>query len=379
MTTPRENLLKIFRHEKPDWIPLYGHVDPYNQPNREGMDPNLAAALGTVQWCDQSTIHFSRYLGIDIMDYQGAPVRTTRRKVTIEVKPDGDDSIEIWHTPAGDLRQVRRRAREDGTSYLVEHLVKSADDLPALAALFEDEELALDPNGVDAIRKRRQLIGDDGLLTCFMAGTCLGMMYRVYCNVDTLAYLHADAPQALHDLFLVMEKNYLEQFRLSAQSDLDVLVSMDDTSTNVISPAMFEEFNMTLTDRRAEVCHQAGKIYFHHSCGLIRDLLPIYRRTKMDAVHAFSEPPVGNVRVGEGRKSLGDRITIIVSPGSFSDEPWNPALIQADIRRLFNEAGAGDHFIVGLAAYPHRTMEQTQFVVNECRKYQRLTGAKAIQ
>ncbi len=28
MTTPRENLPKVFRHEIPDWLPLVGHCDP---------------------------------------------------------------------------------------------------------------------------------------------------------------------------------------------------------------------------------------------------------------------------------------------------------------------------------------------------------------
>ncbi len=39
MTTPRENLRKVFRHEIPEWIPLAGHCDPYNQPNRDSVKP----------------------------------------------------------------------------------------------------------------------------------------------------------------------------------------------------------------------------------------------------------------------------------------------------------------------------------------------------
>lgn len=35
MTTPRDDLLKALRHQRPDWIPLTGHCDPYNQPGRE--------------------------------------------------------------------------------------------------------------------------------------------------------------------------------------------------------------------------------------------------------------------------------------------------------------------------------------------------------
>ena len=69
VTTRRENLLKILRHETPEWLPVTGHCDPYNQPSREGMDPALAAALGEVHWSDTSTVTLSRYLGLDIMDW----------------------------------------------------------------------------------------------------------------------------------------------------------------------------------------------------------------------------------------------------------------------------------------------------------------------
>ena len=131
MITSRENLLRVFRHEMPEWIPICGHCDPYNQPNREGMDPELAAALGTVAWRDESTILLSRNLGIDIMDYLGPPLRITHREVSIESIEHGLDTIETWRTPVGTLRQVRHRCREDGTAYLTEHLVKGAQDLPA--------------------------------------------------------------------------------------------------------------------------------------------------------------------------------------------------------------------------------------------------------
>ena len=376
MLTRRENLIRVFRHEVPEWIPIAGHVDPYNQPNRAGMDPDLARRLGggldsAVHWCDESTITFSRYLGLDIMDYVGPPLRSTRGNVTCESVQSDHDTINIWHTPRGDLREVHRRCRNDGTSYLLEHLVKGPQDLPALAAIFEDEHLELDLAAAESIRKRKELIGDDGMLMTFMPGTPMGMMYRVYSGVAALAYLWADAPAALHDLFAVMEQNYRQQFSIAAQSDTDALVTMDDTSTTVISPAMFEEFNLGYTDRLAEIAHGAGKLYFHHSCGLIRDLLPLYRRTKMDAVHAFTIPPIGNVTVRDGRRRLGDGITIIAGLvqlfGSMDGTAWKDG-----IREMFEGAAPGDHFILGLAADPEKTMEQTRLLLDECRKYQQL-------
>jgi len=361
--------LEVFRCGNPEWIPLVTHVDPYNQPGRDGMDPALAEAMGTVGWQDENTVRLSRYLGLDILDYMGEPISVKRKNVTVERHQDGTDTIEIWHTPDGTLRQASRLCRDDGTSYLVEHLVKTPSDLPALAAIFEDEELALEPDAAAAMQRRRQLIGDDGMLQCFMAGTPLGMMYRVYSGVETLAYLYRDAHQALMDLFSVMEMNYQRRLSISLQAPADTYVGMDDTSTTVISPAMFEQCNLDLTDQRADLCHAAGKLYFHHSCGLIRDLLPLYARTRMDAVHTFTEPPLGNVTIAEGRKLLGDRIAIHAGVSAIADESWEPEVMHKSVNNLFASITTQDHVVLCIAAYPHRTMDQMKAVVEACRRY----------
>ncbi len=112
------------------------------------------------------------------------------------------------------------------------------------------------------------VVGNDGLVLGAMDGTPLGMFFRVYSGVAVLAYLWADAPDALRDCFAVMEANYLTRLKIGVQSDIDVVVSVDDTSTTAISPAMFESCNLGLTDARADAAHAAGKLYFHHSCGL---------------------------------------------------------------------------------------------------------------
>jgi len=371
MATRRDNLLRIFQHEKPQWVPIVGHCDPYNQPSRDGMDPALASALGEVCWGGEATVIFSRYLGLDIMDWYGMPVSIKRRTVTVESQTDGDSTTNIWRTPKGDLREVIRVCRDATgavSSNWTEHMVKGPDDLPALAWIFEDEAIGPDPDGIVRTRQRRHLIGDDGLLLGTMDGTPLGMMFRVYSGVATLAYLWADAPGALHDLLAVMESNYLQRLMAGAQSDADVIVSVDDTSTTAISPTMFEACNLALTDERARRAHDAGKLYFHHSCGHIRDLLPLYRRTQMDAVHAFTIPPLGNATIAEGRKGLGDRLTIIAGLEQLAGPMQDRAGVRESIHRMIREAEPFDHFILNVAGYPHRTMEQTRFVVNCARE-----------
>jgi hypothetical protein len=353
MSTPRENLLKVFRHETPDWLPVFGHVDPYNQPHRDGMDPALAKALGTVQWGDGSTRIFSEYLGLDVMDFFGPPVVSKRRKVTVEHVERGDGWTTIYRTPHGELRESHKRVREDGTSYCQEHLVKSGADLALLAEIFEDEEFVLSEGAAEFVRQRKALVGDQGIVRCYMPGTPLGMMVRVYSGVETIAYLWADHREELHRLFKIMEENHLAQFRLAASVGYDVLYGTDDTSTTTISPAMFEEFCMGYTDHVTDAVHAYGTYYAHHSCGHINHLLDLYRQTRMDAVDALC-------------------LTILAALHQMGESMDNRPAVAASIEKMFRDVAPGDNFIFGLAAYPHLNMEQTAFVAGECRKYQGL-------
>jgi len=372
--TPRENLFRVLRHERPQWIPVTGHCDPYNQPNRDGMDPDLAKQLENVRWSDESTVHLSRYLGLDIADWYWPPISLKPGpNVVEESRIDGNDTITTWHTPEGDLRQVVRQP-VGGVAYTVEHFIKTADDLARMASYYENLVIGLDQERLPDLHRRRELIGDDGILLCSMAGTPLSELIRRFAGVETTVYLTADAPDAVHDLFKVMTRRQIESHSLAASLDgCDVIVGVDDTSTTTQSPAMFEEYCVDYTNRMADIAHAAGKFYFHHSCGLIKDLLPLYRQTRMDAVHAFTVPPIGNVTIAEGRRRLGDRITIMTSPHALADIKWEPNAVRASVRQMFEEAGDGDHFIMGIAAYPHRTTEQTKFVVDCCREFGRLS------
>jgi hypothetical protein len=375
MMTPRENLLAAFRHQRPEWIPVTGHVDPYNQPNREGMDPELAKALGTVHWGDSSTRVFSQFLGLDVMDHFGPSMTTRRRRVTVERVDQSDGWTTTYKTPRGELREVHKWVRADGTSHCHEHLVKSGDDLPLLAEIFEDEEYVLNDGAAEFFRQRKALVGDQGLTRCYLPGTPLGMMVRVFAGVEATAYLWADHPEALHRLFKVMEESHLRLFRLYASLGYDVLYGTDDTSTTTINPAMFEEFCLGYTDRVTDAVHAYGGLYAHHSCGLIRNLLDLYRQTRMDAVDSLCLTPLGDVpSIAEAKERLGPKITVMATLGQMAASLDDRDAVAESIATMFRDAAPGDNILFSLAAFPHLNMEQTAFVVRECRKHGRLEG-----
>lgn len=382
MMTPRENLLSVFRHESPEWIPVVGHIDPYNQPNRDGMESELASKLGDVTWDDGSTRIFSEYLRLDVMDYFGelrhvnpsvAPVAIKRRKVTVERNTQGDIWTTTYKTPRGELREAYKKVRKDGTFQCIEHIVKNKDDLPILAFIVEDEEHVLNDGAADFVAQRKAMVGDSGLSRCYMPGTPLGMMVRLYAGVETTAYLWADYRKELRELFTCMEENHLRQFRLYSSLGYDILYGTDDTSTTTISPAMFEEFCMGYTDRVAKAVHEYGVLYAHHSCGLIHHLLNLYRQTNMDAVDALYIEPLGDIpSVARAKELLGPKITILCALHQMCYPIDDRNTVAESIETMFRDSDPGDNIIFCLASYPHLNMEQTAFVAQECRKHQQM-------
>jgi len=375
--TPRENIMKVLKGERPAWIPLAACWDDHNHPDKGSLPPELAARIANIHRLDETTILFSRHLGLDIIDNSRTGIAIRRRKIQRNVSPKDEQGrvTTTWQTRHGELRSVRQYSAESGVSSIIEYPVKDRDDLPRLACLSEDMEFYVLPEDREAQPAHRQLIGNDGIKPCAVCGTPLASMIRDMAGVETMAYLWVDARRELHDLFTVMEATNRQWFELAMTLDNDAVIAVDDTSTTCISPDMFEEFCLGYTDRMAEIVHAAGRFYLHHSCGLIRDLLPLYRQTKMDAVHSFTIPPVGNVGIAEGRQLLGNDITIMVeilAPFCMEVHSGRRAEAARGIQTLFQEADPGNRLLLVLAAEPFNTMEEMEFIVRECRKYQRM-------
>jgi uroporphyrinogen-III decarboxylase len=168
-----------------------------------------------------------------------------------------------------------------------------------------------------------------------------------------------------------MEENHLRQFRLYASLGYDILYGTDDTSTTTISPAMFEEFCMGYTYRVVDAVHAYGTLYAHHSCGLIRNLLDLYRQTRMDAVDALCLKPIGDVNsVAEAKARLGPRITVMAVLTQIMGNMDDRAAVAASIAQMFRDAAPGDNIIFGIGSEPSKKMTDHKFIARECIKHQ---------
>jgi len=283
---------------------------------------------------------------------------------------NGLEAVTTYTTPVGEMREVRRRVGDEGLWYCVEHAVKSNDDLPALTAFFEDATPVPDPDAIEVIRERKKRIGDRGLVYCTFPGTPVGMMVRMFAGPETMAYLWADRDERLYRLFDAMTECHVREMSMCAELGVDLVYNMDDTSTTCISPVMFEEFCLGYTDQVADAVHARGAFYVHHSCGHIRNLLDLYRQTRMDVVDSltFASSGMGDVPGWpEALERLGPNIAIMTGLGLTHREPGPEC--SREIEQVFQDLAPGKNIILGVKS---ASIPQTQSMVDECRKHQRM-------
>ncbi len=379
MITPRENMLKTLRCEDSEWIPVcLTDIHPNGHPTRE-IPSELADVFDpkNVTWgdCDKNsrlTLKLGDYLGAE--DYMLAvtpPAWLKSETCSTRNERIGPTRMEtILSTPKGDLREITT-STEGAPSLVTERYVKTAEDAVKLTAYFESLRVETSPDMVAAARAIKARAGDRGVLFCRTAGTPLGMCYRVYSDLANLIYLIADEPIVIGNLFAAMEEKYFQLYERMLQEapEIDAFFGMDDTSTTLISPAMFEQFNVELTTARADLCHRYGKLYMHHSCGLIRDLLPVYRKTSMDGVDAFTPPPIGNVGYAEGRKLLGPGYSL--RAGGLSAAPsFDQEAIRKHIEQRFADARQAGHVLLGVGG-AHLTFPALERIFTTASKMKR--------
>ena len=370
--TPRENLLQTLRCENPQWIPVSVYLVPNENPS-SGI-PNELRDVFNSSWGDlgHNILKLGEYWGAE--DFQlpvPQPATLISSTCSFETKEiEKNKFLSTISTSKGMLRQITE-VSEGHPALVTERYVKNIDDVAMLIEYFSSLHIEIIPDNVKKIKDLHKSLGNRGILFYRTFGTPLGMCYRVYSDILNLVYMITDAPEIMEDLFACMEEKYFEfyEFVLREVPEIDAYFGMDDTSTTLISPTMFETFNVKLINKRADLCHKYGKIYMHHSCGLIHDLLPIYRKTRMDGVDAFTVPPIGNVSNSEGRELLGTGYSMNSRLASGLQSLDKDVMIKYVRNRFEDAKKAGS--VAFYAGGANLTFSAMEFTFSEAQKHKR--------
>jgi uroporphyrinogen-III decarboxylase len=349
--TPRENLLRVLRHQEPEWIPCAPHIA-----SMANIPGQLPACL-LKEPLDRLAV--SRYVGGDVL-YEIC-AHTTEHGGNVLVKSHGEkdiinDSIE---TPLGKLSSARRAVRvpnPDGKNIppdcvpapsmrvvtTTEHYIKSVEDYKILRFLFESRSFKFSG---DEVNSALRAVNNDGVVVLSGPSSPFYSLIGELAGLQRTVYDIYDNPAELESTMDVMAAKSCEWYKQAAATDVEVIRCTEDLDTKLVSPEMFRKYSVPALRKYSRICHDAGKLLLVHMCGHIREFLPFIPETEADAIHCLCPPQTGNTPVKLAREILGRNVTIMarIDPPVLLN--GDPDTVSLAVTGMLREAAPADNFM----------------------------------
>jgi len=261
--------------------------------------------------------------------------------VSIEKKTEGDLTVTVYHTPAGDVREAHMQ--HSGRLYIepdgicVEGKLKGLADYEPVIFMIQDMQFQVDNTQYsDTVRD----LGEDGLFTEYgCAGTPYGISRYLFGDtngIERWSYEQADHPQEFDRLMQAIIRREEERMELIAASPAEY-VRFGDVDGSW-SPASMRRYDLPFIQKWVPYLQSKGKILCVHAHAInLTRFKGLIAEMPYDVVEAFTPPPVGDLSLAEARKAWGeDRIiwvnfpeTVFLSGPEYTYE-WVRDLICSD-------------------------------------------------
>ena len=299
--TPRERLSAVYHGRLADrvpWAPIISQATLTAYPDD-------IKAKGITQ--------FTRDIGGDVL-YRGSTHTTRYDGVETVREVTGDRRTVECRTRLGTLREVHQGPR------IMERRVRTVADYDALRALYESQRFSLDE---ERYWQAERDVGDSGIVTASIGPTPVQQLLEFDMGVDGFAYNLADHPRETEELMALMHAKNLELYEVVAGSPAEYVMLYENTSTTMISPAIYERYSVEHVKGFVDAMHRRGKVAILHMCGKLNALLPLIKRTGPDAVDTLTPAPTGDVDFLEAVRLWGPKVTIhgVLDPSKWTHRP----------------------------------------------------------
>lgn len=342
MMTPRERLLAPFRGIVPDcpaWVAdlTYWHSAAVL---RGQLDPRYSAPEGLKQ------LHLD--LGVcNYYNYGESAFRCQDGEVTCTVEEKDGVRQRYWRTPKGMLTDRWRFLPEAWCWAHEEYAVKVVADFAALRCIFEQRRY--EPN-YEALARRDETVGEDGLPLVPMPRSPLPSLLTDWCGVEQTIYFLMDAPEVVVETLAAIDRSNDAAIAIAVDGPA-VLFHFCDNLDSSASTSFFDNHMRAYYQKRLTQVHQAGKHAVVHLDGRVRGLLRKLVDCGFDGIESITPAPVGDVGIEEVRALAGnDRVVLWGGvPGAMFAAPWQESEACEQARQVVRTWASAGRVVVGSA------------------------------
>ncbi|MBM3211730.1 hypothetical protein FJZ33_05905 [Candidatus Poribacteria bacterium] len=297
--TPKERWLAALKCEPVDRLPFWPKLGTSYAPYQ--VEPFRSMNVGELH----------KWMGSDEHVGVGGCVKIVRKKTSIKSTRKNGLSITEYITPAGILNAVDRYDPISQSWHPVEFPVKKREDIEIMRLFFSDSVCEFDSAQLEQALAITQRIGESAIVTAGIGVSPLMDWIQHLAGIENAHYMLWDYPEDVESLFNAIHINLCRCTEIIAQKcPALVIYSVENTSTTLITPAMFRKYCYKHLLQYGDILSSYGKLHLLHMCGHLKDVLPDIAKLPAVGIEAFTSPTVGNTTFKDGRTACPDKCMI---------------------------------------------------------------------
>jgi uroporphyrinogen-III decarboxylase len=345
----QERLRAALAGEPTDRVPWSPCVDGYflsSLPEEEKLDEvGLHRAIGSDALLRHVMVYIRSSPGL------GPLTRVTDNpRIELRVEHIEEGGLRVFYeTPIGTLtEEFRVNPQSPNIPWFLKRKLETIEDVNVYMYALETARCEPYPAPFERAVER---LGDDGLVTTSGPASPMETLINIDMGVEALTYALRDHPDTMKECFSLMHEFHQQAYHIIAESPAEVVISYENTSTTLTSPANYRRFDLRHCNDYAAICREAGKTYLTHMCGRLSGFAEDLSHSRQDGFIDIAPAPTGDVRMGEAKRTWArDRVL-----GGGIDATASTSLSPEEMRRyvwdvlddVHEEAGSLRKFVLG--------------------------------
>ena len=329
VVTGRERLHRILNRQPVDRLSWTTLVDSTSlsvmpEPERSMAPLDFYCRIG----CD--VLQFGNY-GLPADCQVQSPARRVGPAVEVAQDHAADGTWTVrTRTPWGTLTAASQGGHP------VKYAVETLADLRVLKNVYLNTRYEEVQGTDESFRRAETQIGDAGMFVPTLGPSPVQQLIELDMGLATFYYLLEDARTEVEELLAIMHEGRRQEYEIVARcTPATAVIPVENTSSTLTSPAIYERYSLPQIRDYVDVMHRHGKQVILHMCGLLRNLLPVIRRTGADGYNATTPPTVGDTPLEWMLDTLGQDVVLfggIFSPNDFQ----RPGVTKAELWRALD-------------------------------------------
>jgi uroporphyrinogen-III decarboxylase len=310
--TGKERIEAVLAGKVPDrvpWVPLVARYYVMSLPAMgyaiEDFAPrNLTKHKAVLYDYCLAEIQAARLSGGDIFyrHVYGYSTYSDDCKLTTHTSPG--KTTRIWETPLGELSETIEV--KHGSDYFTKNMIQNEQDLRAFLYLMESMQAR---PAYEDMPQFLDFIGDDGIATYSGPVTPIQDLLQFKMGVQNTFYAMYDQPENMQKVFSAIQQLNRSIYQILGDAPTGkVVITYDDTSTTVISPDWYSQYEAPHLNEYADILLERGKIPIAHMCGKLSLITNLLAQDRYIGIDSVCPPETGDLEPGDALKQTGKLI-----------------------------------------------------------------------